>query len=149
MTLPTTLKFGKFKIEIGDGATPEVFTAPCGFTQKSFNRTKALNEVQIPDCDDPDAPVVTARDVASISWSVAGQGVLAGESLAMWDAFFNSTTSRNIKITEQFASPIGDIVWTGKAHLESFEKSGQVGQRVTANVSLQGDGALTRSPALS
>lgn len=148
MALPTTLKFGKLKIEIGDGAAPEVFTAPCGFTQKSFNRNKSLNEVQVPDCDDPDAPVVVSRDVASLSFAISGQGVLAGESVAMWDAFYNSTASRNIKITEEFAAPIGNVVWTGKAHLESIELSGQVGNRVTANISLQGDGALTRSPAV-
>ena len=148
MAQPTTLKFGKLKIEIGDGAAPEVFTAPCGFTQKSFNRNKSLNEVQVPDCDDPDAPVVVSRDVASLSFAISGQGVLAGESVAMWDAFYNSTASRNIKITEEFAAPIGNVVWTGKAHLESIELSGQVGNRVTANISLQGDGALTRSPAV-
>ena len=148
MTLPTTLKFGKFKVEIGDGGSPEVFSAPCGFTQKSFNRSKSLNEVQIPDCDDPDAPVVVSRDVASISFAVSGQGVLAGESVAMWDAFYASTTSRNIKVTQEFAEPIGTVVWTGKAHLESIEITAQVGNRVTANISLQSDGALTRTPAV-
>lgn len=148
MTLPTTLKFGKFKVEIGDGGSPEVFSAPCGFTQKSFNRSKSLNEVQIPDCDDPDAPVVVSRDVASISFAVSGQGVLAGESVAMWDAFYASTTSRNIKVTQEFAAPIGTVVWTGKAHLESIEITAQVGNRVTANISLQSDGALTRTPAV-
>lgn len=149
MAQPTTLKFGKLKIEIGDGASPEVFSAPCGFTQKAFNRTKTLNEVQVPDCDDPDAPVQVERDVASITWAITGQGVLAGEAVAMWDKFFDSTDSRNVKITEEFAAPIGNVVWIGKAHLESYDKAAQVGQRVTANVSLQGDGALTRTPALA
>jgi hypothetical protein len=149
MAQPKTIKFGKLKIEIGDGATPEVFTAPCGFTEKSFSRSKALNEVLIPDCDDPDAPVVVATDVASITFAVSGQGVLAGESVATWDAFFSSTTSRNIKVTMEFDAPVGTIIYAGKAHLESFEVTGQVGNRVTANVSLRGDGALTRTPALS
>jgi hypothetical protein len=148
MAQPKTIKFGKLKIEIGDAGAPEVFTAPCGFTEKSFSRSKSLNEVLIPDCDDPDAPVVVATDVASIAFSISGQGVLAGESVATWDAFFASNNSRNVKVTAEFDAPIGTIIYTGKAHLESFEITGQVGNRVTASVSLRGDGALTRTPAL-
>jgi hypothetical protein len=148
MAQPSTIKFGKMVIELSDGGSPEVFTAPCGFTQKGFSRTKSLNEVLIPDCDDPDAPIVVARDVASISFAVSGEGVLAGESLATWDAFFNSTTSLNVRVTLQFGGAIGTIIYTGKVHLESFEISGSSGDRVTANISMQSDGALTRSPAV-
>jgi hypothetical protein len=146
MAQPTTLKFGKLKVELGDGGAPEIFAAPCGFTEKSFNRTKQLNEVLIPDCDDPDAPVVVARDIAS---AITGQGVLAGESIATWDKAFASTSSINCRVTMEFASPIGTITYVGKYHLESFEISGTVGNRVTANISLQSDGALTRTPALT
>jgi hypothetical protein len=146
MAAPTTLKFGKMKVEIGDGAAAEVFTAPCGFTEKSFARNKSLNEVLIPDCLDPDAPVVVARDVSSISFAVQGQGVLAGESVATWDGFFNSTSSRNVKVTLEFDAPIGTITYTGKMHLESFEITGAVGNRATVSVSMQSDGVLVRSP---
>lgn len=148
MTQPTTIKFGKMKVEIGDGATPEVFSAPCGFTQKAFNRNKSLNEVAIPDCDDPDAAVVLGTDVATIGWAVSGEGVLAGEALATWDSFYDSTSSRNVKITLEFDAPTGTIVYTGAAHLETFEITGSLGQRVTASVTMRGDGQLTRSPAL-
>lgn len=149
MAQPTTIKYGKLKIELGDGGSPEVFAAPCGFTEKSFTRSKTLNEVLIPDCDDPDAPVVVATDVASIGFAISGQGVLAGESVATWDEAFASTASVSIKVTFEFAAPTGTIVYTGKAHLESFEVTGQVGNRVQANISMRGDGALTRTPALS
>lgn len=148
MAQPGTIKFGKMKVELGDGGSPEVFTAPCGFTQKGFSRNKSLNEVLIPDCDDPDAPIVVARDVSSISFSVTGEGVLAAESLATWDSFYNSTSSRNVRVTLEFAAPTGTIIYTGKAHLENFEITGNSGTRVSASISLQSDGALTRSPAL-
>lgn len=148
MAVPSTIKFGKMKVELGDGGSPEVFIAPCGFTSKSFTRSKTLNEVQIPDCDDPDAPIVVSRDVASIAFAVQGEGVLAGESLATWDAFFNSTSSRNVKVTLEFLAPIGTITYSGKVHLESFEITGQAGNRVTVSVSMQSDGPLFRTPAL-
>lgn len=148
MAQPVTLKFGKMKVEIGDGGSPEVFEAPCGFTEKAFVRAKSLNEVSIPDCDDPDAPVVIARDVASLSWSVTGQGVLAAEALETWDSFYDSTDSRNVKVTFEFAAPVGTVTYTGLAHLESFEITATSGTRVQVSISMQSDGALTRSPTL-
>ncbi len=148
MAQPVTIKFSKLRVLLGDGESPEVFSFPCGLTERSFNRSKSLNEVLIADCDDEDAAVVVARDVASIDWSVAGQGVLAAESVEMWDAFQASTTSKNVKIEMVFPAPLGTITYTGACHLESFEVGGTVGNRVTVSVSLQGDGALTRSPVL-
>lgn len=149
MVKPTTIKSGKIRVKLGDGASPEVFTAPCGFTSKSFVRNKTLNEVSVPDCDDPDAPAWTERDVAALSWSVTGQGVLAAEALETWDAFFDSTESRNVLIEEEFPAPIGIVTYTGRAHLENLEHGAELGQRVTINVSLQSDGELVRDPTAS
>lgn len=148
MAVPTTIKFGKMRVYLGDGESPEVFAAPCGFTEKSFTRSKSLNETQIPDCDDPDAPVVVSRDVASIDWAVTGQGVMASEAVVTWDEFYNSASSRNVRIEFVWPAPLGTITYTGLAHLESFEIGATVGNRVTVNISLAADGALTRSPAL-
>ena len=65
MTQATTYPFSKFLVKIGDGAAPEVFTDPCGLTSKGFTRTANLNDTNIPDCDDPDAPSWLGRDVVS------------------------------------------------------------------------------------
>lgn len=148
MAVPTTIKFGKMRVYLGDGESPEVFTAPCGFTERSFTRSKSLNETQLPDCESPDDPVVISRDVASIDWAVTGQGVLAAEAVDVWDAFYDSTESRNVKIEFVWPAPLGTITYVGAAHLESFEIGATVGNRVTANISLAADGALTRTPAL-
>ena len=63
MAQPTVAKPGAFVISLGDGATPEVFTAPCGLTTKAARWNRGLGEVNIPDCDDPDAVIWIARDV--------------------------------------------------------------------------------------
>lgn len=148
MTAPTTIKFGKFRVKLGDGGSPEVFTAPCGFTEKAFSRTKTLNDVVVPDCDDPDAPANVERDVASLSWAVTGSGVMAGEAVATWDNAFDSTDPVHVQIEFVYPAPIGTITYTGSAHLETLEITGTNGQRVTMNISLQGTGALVRAPAL-
>lgn len=149
MAQPVTIKFGKMRVYLGDGESPEVFTAPCGFTERSFTRSKSLNETQLPDCLDEDAAVVVARDVASIDWAVTGQGVMASEAVEVWDAFYDSTDSRNVRVEFVWPAPLGTITYTGLAHLENFEIGATVGNRVTVNISLAADGALTRSPVLA
>lgn len=149
MTKASTLTFSKFRVKIGDGATPEVFAAPCGFTSRSFNRSKSLNETNVPDCDDEDAPSWTERDVVSNSWSVGGQGVMAAESVELWDAAYESTESVNVLVEIEYPSPVGTVTYAGRAHVENIEDNGEKGQRVLRNISLQGDGKLTRTPAIA
>lgn len=143
MAQPTTARFGKFKIELGDGATPEVFSAPCGFTSKSLTLTKNLQEVNIPDCADPDAVAWVGRDAASLSASVSGEGVLASESVETWLDAFEDTESVNVRITITFATKV--VQWVGKMHLSTFTPSADQGGRVTASVEMQSDGELVRT----
>lgn len=143
MAQPTTARFGKFKIELGDGASPEVFSAPCGFTSKSLTLTKNLQEVNIPDCADPDAVAWVGRDAASLSASVSGEGVLASESVETWLDAFEDTESVNVRITITFATKV--VQWVGKMHLSTFTPSADQGGRVTASVEMQSDGELVRT----
>ncbi|MFG1432349.1 phage tail tube protein [Xanthobacter sp. V2C-8] len=140
MAQPTTARFGKFRIEIGDGATPEVFSAPCGFTSKSLTLTKNLEEVNIPDCADPDKVAWVGRDASSLSASVSGEGVLASESVGIWLDAFESTESVSVRISIQFATKT--VTWVGKVHLSTFTPSADQGGRVTASVEMQSDGEL-------
>lgn len=147
MAQATTVSFAKLKVYLEDPAAPGVYTAPCGFNQRTFSRSKNLSDVDVPDCDDEDLPAEVGREVRSLTWSVSGEGVLAGESVAMWDKFYASSDSWNVKIEEVFPAPTGTITYTGKAHLESLEHGANRGDKCTNSVSLQSDGALTRSPS--
>lgn len=73
MAAPITARFGKFRVLL-DLAGTGTYTAPCGFTSKSLSLTKSLSEVALPDCEDPDKPIVLGRDVESISASVFRRG---------------------------------------------------------------------------
>lgn len=148
MVKAITVSFSKFKVKIGDGADPEVFSAPCGFTSRAFNRSKSLNETNVPDCDDEDAPSWTERDVVALTWSVSGQGVMAAQSVALWDAAYESTESISVMVEIDYPAPVGTVSYKGKAHVESIEDNGEKGQRVLRNISMQSDGPLVRTPAL-
>lgn len=134
MTQATTLKFGQFLVSIGNAASPEVFMAPCGLNSRSFNRTAATNETNVPDCDDPDAPSWLERDVVSLSASISGAGVVADEDFDTWNDWWESGDSKNIKIT------LGSRVWIGPYKCTKLNVTGPRGSRVTFDVTLDSDG---------
>ena len=142
MAQATTIKGGKFRVLIGNSATPIVYTAPCGFTQRSITLNKGLEEINVPDCNDPDKVDWTGRDATSLSVTVSGEGVLAAESVATWLEAFERIDSVPVKVEWEF--PAKTITWTGRMHIESLEAGAQNGQRATLNVTMQSDGEMVR-----
>lgn len=142
MASPTTIKGGKVRVLLESADSPSTFYAPCGFTSRAVTLTKALNEFQLPDCDDPDAIDWLGRDAVSLSMQVSGEGIAAEESVEAWLDAWESTTSVNVKVEWEFPTKL--ITWTGTMHVESIESQAPNGQRVTLNVSMQSDGEMTR-----
>lgn len=142
MARPVTVRFGKFYVRLSNGASPPVFAAPCGFTSKSFNRSKTLGEVNVPDCDDPDAPAWVERDVQSMSATISGEGVLAKGAVPLWEAALNDIESIECEVELEYPDGDSDI-YTGFFHLESFEITGAQGERVNVSITMQSDGEIT------
>lgn len=123
MAAPTTLRGTKLLVKLGNGATPEVFTAPCALATKAFNRSSSTNEFNVADCDDPDAPVWTERVKGAITAGVSGSGTLAKESLDMYEAFFEEVDPRNIQITIDYA--VGPRTYQGKFVMTTLNITGE------------------------
>ena len=142
MAQATTIKGGKIRVLLGNDANPIVYSSACGFTQRSITLNKGLNEVQIPDCLDPDKVDWVGRDATSLSMGISGEGVLASESVDIWIDGFESIDSIPVKVEWEF--PAKTITWTGRMHIESMEVGANNGERATNNVSLQSDGEMVR-----
>lgn len=142
MAQATTIKGGKVRVLLGAGVSPIVYSAPCGFTSKSITLSKALNEVQVPDCDDPDKVDWLGRDAVSLSMGISGEGVLAAESVETWLDAYEDVDSVPVKVEWEF--PAKTITYTGRMHVETVESAAPNGQRATINVSLQSDGEMVR-----
>lgn len=138
MTQASTLKFSTFLIKLGNGATPEVFAAPCGLNSRGFSRTAATNDTNVPDCDNPDAPSWLERDVVSLSGQMTGAGVVADEDFDVWNDWFESGVSKNVQIT------LGTRTWAGAAILAKLDITGNRGQRVNFSATLDSDGEIIK-----
>lgn len=138
MTQATTLKFSQFLIQIGNGASPEVFASPCGLNSRGFSRTAATSDTNVPDCDNPDAPSWLDRDIVSLSAALSGAGVVADEDFDAWNDWWESGLSKNIKIA------LGTRSWVGPAKLTKLNITGARGKRVEFDVSIDSDGQLTK-----
>lgn len=128
---------------LGVAGSPMTYAAPCGLSQRSITLTKGLNEVLIPDCDDPDAVQWQGRDASSLSISISGEGVMAAAALPVWLAAWDSIDSVDVRVEVEF--PVLTYTWTGKMHVESLEIGATNGERATISVSLQSDGEMVRA----
>ncbi len=141
-TQATRIKGGKVKVLLGSGADVLVYAAPCGFTQKAVTFTKGLEEVRIPDCEDPDKVNWIGRDAVSLSIGVNGEGILAEQSVLTWLQAWESPDSVPARIEIEF--PAKMIAYTGQMHVETFSADAPDGRTVTSQTALQSDGEMVR-----
>ncbi len=142
MAQATTIKGGKVRVLLdidGNGT----YEAPCGFSSRSITLTKGLEDVSVPDRDDPDKVDWVGRDATSLSIGVSGEGVLAVESGEDWLEAWESVDSVPAKIEIEFPARL--ITYTGRMHVETLELGAPNGRRVTNNVSMQSDGEMVRT----
>jgi hypothetical protein len=143
MAQATVYPFSQFLVKLGNGASPEVFSDPCGLTTRGFTRTAALNDTNVPDCSDPDAPSWLGPDVVSYSAQISGAGVVAEESYSTWEDWWNAGETRNVQISLG-SPPIK--TWLMPAKLADIAITAERGHKVAMTVTLQSDGAVVPSP---
>lgn len=138
-TYPKTLPAGAFKVYLGDGAEPEVFAQPCGFTDKALNMTATATDTVVPPCPpDDDEAAWTERSVTALSAEVTGSGVLAMGGLATWRAWYLSGQSKNIRV--EFDSDPDGGYWQGAAILTAFNHTAARGGKAQVSVTMPSDG---------
>ena len=144
MAQPTTYKGSSVGIYLEDSGNPGTYLKPCGLSENSFSFNKNLNEVNVPDCDDPDLPQWVQRDVESLDFSASGSGILAAEAVDTWDAAWRDTNSVNARVYVGLPTDTTKgRFWAGKVHVSGFEVNGVIGDKVRVSISLVSDGEVT------
>jgi predicted secreted protein len=141
---PTVIPGTSLLILVGDGASPEVFTAPCGLTSNTFSLTAASGSTVIPFCDAPEAAAWSSSEVTSLSAQVTGSGVMAVESFAVWNNWFLNGVPKNAQVKLDNAA-LGS--YTGPWILASFKLTGTRGQKVTVDITLDNSDIISFIPA--
>lgn len=125
-------------IQIGDGATPEVFVH-----SNVINTTRAVTfstEVEtddLPDLADQSAPAAKFRRVKAIDCKVDGAGMMSAEDTFEWLARWKSSQPFNAKITD------GHWIITGSFVLTNFQLSADRTKIGENQLSLEQAGPVT------
>jgi hypothetical protein len=142
MAYPVVASASKLLLKLGDGASPEVFAAPCGITTKAFNFASAVSEIDLVDCDDPDAVGWVGNEKRNSSLSVTANGVLDTTVLDTYWDFYRSVDARNVQMQLNVASGVGGGHWEGAMHLIGFNVTGTHGEKVLVDLSMVSDGEV-------
>lgn len=150
MTAPTTMRYSEFLLELEVLGSPGTYMRPCGMTSRSFDRTFATVDSEVPgDCDNEDVPMVIERGVKSSDWSVDCSLTIDVDDQPDWEARLGTET--NVRISRlKASSEIGGgggttrMGFTGSAIITKFTITGEFGSKaVTASATITGAGKLT------
>lgn len=123
-------------IKVGDGAGPEVFTAPALINaQRDLKLSTTEKAVEIPRVDTPGAPAKTVREITAIDWQLTGAGVLNSGDDKVYADWLISGAAKNVKIIN---SVTGGLTLTGSAVLTDFQVTGNRGDKVQVQMTLKG-----------
>jgi predicted secreted protein len=147
MAQAVNLTNAQFLVLLGNGATPEVFTAPCAFISKSLALSKDMVDTVNPDCDSPDAAVWVDRQPSTLSAQIQGSGRLAAADLDDWRAFFTADAGKNCRVQYNVSGANNGGYFSGLFHLTSLTWSVERSGKVDIEVTMSSSGALTWTAA--
>lgn len=133
----------KLLVQIGDGASPEVFAADCLInTERGIQFSADTSESIVPDCDDPDAPAWKETTKDGLSATINGSGTLHTTSIETWFDFFRGGETKNIRFKVDASGANGGGYWQGAFHLNAFEITGTRNEKSTCSVTLVSSGIV-------
>lgn len=148
MASAKTIRFGDQVLLLGNAASPEVFTAPCGLTTLNLTVNIETNDTNVPDCTDPNLPSWLISDEVSKQMVVGGDGVLDTDAMQIYRAWLLAGGSKNIRWLTAGTGANGGGYWSAPGILSSYEETGERGSRwnVSISIKLQGAPTFTASP---
>lgn len=131
----------KILLKIGDGADPEVFTAPILINaERSVNLQAQTNNTVLPDDTDPDAPGFQHINKSGLGLTFTGAGVTHKADMAAVEAWLLSKDPKNVEIE---VGGSGGRKYSTAAHLTSLEWTGNRADFATCNLTVESTGVIT------
>ena len=139
MALAKTLKFGQQVVLLGDGATPEIFSAPCGFESLSLSVNIQTSETNVPDCADPDLPAWLVSSEVSKQMVITGEGVLDTDTMQMWREWLADGGEKTVRWKTSGAKADGGGHYEAPGIMSEYSERGprgelwQIGVKINLN----------------
>ncbi|MBB4859466.1 hypothetical protein HNO88_002795 [Novosphingobium chloroacetimidivorans] len=124
-------------VKVGNGASPEVFSAPTLInTSRSISFSTSTETDQLIDLDDQSAPAQTVRRVTSTDCKIDGEGMINRGDVFEWLDWAQSGKIKNCQITD------GTVLVEGPFVLSSFQFGGERLKSATGQLTLEQAGAV-------
>jgi predicted secreted protein len=144
MAQAKTARGTKLLIKIGDGGSPEAFVHNCSISgARSFQLTSQTNDVNVPDCDDPELMAWLEREKVSLGATIQGAGVLNTPDLEFFYDYASSSDPKNIRVVVDVPGADGGGYFSGAFHCTDFQISGDRGQKTDFTATFQSTGEVT------
>jgi hypothetical protein len=147
MSLPNEFDFGLLKV--GDGESPEVFTAVCGIIDVAVNETADTTARRVRDCATPNKPGVTKIKVNGTSWAITASGLTNAAEETGLRALLGKLNNYKVEAYDDDGTDAGDLLgtWSGAAVLTAKNINVNRDSDSALELTLEGDGALTWTAA--
>lgn len=142
MAEPDIIRGTYFSLMLGDGAGPEVFTALCGITTRSFTHRTNTSDQYTRDCADPENVPVRRLITTGEAWSLSGTGVLNRSNLSDIQAADDGGTHNwRYLFTEPADDEVFQGYYAGPGKITSLEITGADDAFATLSITIESDGA--------
>jgi predicted secreted protein len=130
-------------VKVGNGASPEVFTALCTINaERGITFNAQTNDDTVPNCEDIEAIKFLSREKSSLSVDVTGGGKNnKPDNKILWD-WWKSPDPRNCQVVLDDDDPANVITWEGAFHLTQYDLTGNDGEKVLSTITLASDGEV-------
>lgn len=147
MSVPNEADFALIKI--GDGATPEVFTAICSIENVSINDTANTTDRARRDCAKPGLPAVRRVKVTSTQVDVTGSGGIDKAQIDTLRDALGLSKNYKVELYQYDGSDTGDLYGTyaGKFVLTSNNLSLDANGDGNGEINLASDGTIAWTAA--
>lgn len=142
MATITPLLGEQLLIQIGNGASPEVFSAPALInTTRGITFSTSTESEELIDLADQSAAAITARYAKATDWKIDGAGMVSKGDLKEYLTWAATPKAKSVKVTDAATGATWTL--TGSAHLTQLQISGERRKAATVQISLESAGAWT------
>ena len=125
-------------IQLGNGATPEVFAASATInTSRAIDFSTAVSTTEVPDAANPTLPAATVRAAKALDSKITGAGVADATSILAWAQWWATGGAKNIKAVLNLTGAQGGFTVSGSYFLTAFNLTGVAREKSTFTATLE------------